>query len=146
MLLRYVSGMLLLGLLACSQTPVKIVGPPVTVTVALPETARRAPYLLLKVEGILPPKETGAQLRIFAEHAEASRETSAEHAGFIGHVTLLPNPSSTLHAPKSVTLPVPEMLAKRLQAKGKVAITLVPEGRLPAPGIRIDRLRFEGTR
>lgn len=142
---RYVAGMVLVGLLACSQTPVRLIGPPVTVSVAVPESARRSPHLLLHVEGILRSKEGAVVCRVFAGNPAATAATAVDDPSYVGVLTLLPNRSAPNQTAKNVTLPVPAALARRLQAKTQVAVTLVPEARLAGAGVRIERIRFEAA-
>jgi hypothetical protein len=131
--------------LAANAPPAALVmvDQPVTVAVDVPEKARHAKVVFLRLEGVVMRRDAPAVWNIFWEMPEANVQTSVDDVHFAGYVTSVAN--SGLRDPKpvnfTVELPAEAVLAAhRLRA---VRFTFVPVRKLPEGGVTITSLRLE---
>jgi hypothetical protein len=123
--------------------PVKLLDQPVTVTVAVPETARRAEALLLLLERVTTPKSAAVRFNIFAELPSAEVTTSVDDPHFVGYVTALPNPSAPNNPPKGFTVQVADPAARLIRQKQAARLTFVPTEKFADGGVLIGSIRFD---
>jgi hypothetical protein len=132
-----------LTLAASDAEPVKLLDKPVTVTLAVPEKARRGGPMLLQLQGVIAPKSVAVRLNIFVELPSADAATSVDGANFAGYVTLLPNPSAPNNPPKGITLQVADPAASLIRARRTARFTLVPAEKAGESGVTIGSIRLE---
>jgi hypothetical protein len=128
---------------AAESEPVKLVDKPVTVTLAVPETARRGAPVLLQLQRVIAPKSTAVRFNVFAELPSADAGTSVDHPSFVGYVTLLPTGSAANSPPKGVTLQVADPAARLIRTKKTAQFTFVPTEKFVEGGVSIGSIRLE---
>jgi hypothetical protein len=136
---------LLAGMTACGAVsrPVVIVDKPVTITVPVPESVRKAEHILMQLEQVTTPKTASATWNMFIELPAADERTSVYVPNFAGYVTTLPNPSAPANPPKAMTLQLPDAAARLVRKLPEVHITFVPIEKFAADGVRIGAVRLE---
>jgi hypothetical protein len=139
-------GFFLLALLtacAAESKPVVIIDKPVTVTLPVEESVRKAGFILLQLEQVTAPKSASATWNMFLELPAADARTSVHSPNFAGYVTTVPNPTAATNPPKGMTLQVPDAAAKLIRNLREVRLTFVPAGKLAGDGVRIGGVRIE---
>jgi len=119
---------------------------PVTATITVPESVRRAAVILLHLDQVTTPKSAAVTWNIFAELPTADVRTSVEHPNFIGYVTVVPNPSAPKNPPKGFTIQIPEGAARFLRKSPAVRLTFVPAERFAESGVTIGSMRLEAVK
>jgi hypothetical protein len=133
-----------LALAVNSPAPaVVMLGQPVTVTVAVPESLRRSALIVLHLKGVVVKRNAPALWNIFWEMPLANAQTSVDNPHFVGYVTSPANSAARDPKPANFTLQLPVGAVTAAHRLSTLRLTFVPVRRLPEGGVTIGTIRLE---
>ena len=130
--------------LAAATDPVAVLlDQPVTATLAVPEQARHAKVVLLRLEGVLMRRDAPARWNVFWDMPEATMQTSLDDVHFVGYVASPATSARRDAKPANFILQLPAAALTALQRQTSIHFTFVPVRKLPEGGVTITSIRLE---
>ena len=120
-----------------------MVNQPVVVTVPVPEPARHAQAVLLRMQGVIMKRDAPANWNVFWEFPKADAQTPVENMHFVGSIHSPANSGLREAKPANFALPVPPAAIAVLRKQNQLHFTFVPIGKLPEGGVTITFIRLE---